>query len=99
MIGNLPGDSCVEVPCVADGSGIEPTAVGELPPQCAALIRPNVSVQDLAVRGIIDGDRERIRQAVMMDPNTASQVSLEQIDALVDAMFDAHAQFLPPNLR
>jgi alpha-galactosidase len=99
LISNLPGDACVEVPCTATREGIRPGAVGELPPQCAALIRPNVSVQDLAVRGILDGSRDNIRQAVMMDPNTASQVSLTTIDELVDAMFDAHADRLPDNLK
>jgi alpha-galactosidase len=99
LISNLPGDSCVEVPCVADRQGVRPTAVGELPPQCAALIRPNVSVQDLTVRGILEGRRDRILQAVMMDPNTASQISLPQLDKLVDAMFRAHAKRLPKGLR
>lgn len=98
LISNLPGDACVEVPCVVDRQGIQPVSVGELPPQCAALIRPNISVQDLAVRGILEGDRARIRQAVMMDPNTASQISLSTMDKLLDAMFEAHASRLPDGM-
>jgi alpha-galactosidase len=101
LISNLPGDCCVEVPCVADREGIRPTAVGELPPQCAALIRTNVNVQDLTVCGILEGRRDRILQAVMLDPSTAAQISLDAIDELVEAMFQAHAKAgnLPPNLR
>jgi alpha-galactosidase len=99
LISNLPGDACVEVPCVVDRQGIRPLAVGALPPQCAALIGPNISVQDLAVRGILEGSPERIRQAIMMDPNTASQMPLGRMDQLVDAMFKAHAKYLPGNLR
>jgi alpha-galactosidase len=98
LISNLPGDACVEVPCVVDRQGIQPVSVGELPPQCAALIRPNISVQDLAVRGILEGDRTRIRQAVMMDPNTASQISLSTMDKMLDAMFEAHASRLPDGM-
>ena len=98
LIGNLPGDCCVEVPCLASKAGITPTFVGELPPQCAALIRTNVNVQDLAVRGILEGSRERIYQAVMMDPNTASTLTLGRIRELCDAMFAVHADRLPANL-
>ena len=99
LISNLPGDCCVEVPCVSDRQGIRPISVGELPPQCAALIRTNINVQDLTVRGILEGSRKYIHQAVMLDPNTASTLSLSEIDRLVDAMFAAHKDRLPANLR
>jgi alpha-galactosidase len=99
LISNLPGDCCVEVPCTVDRQGVRPSAVGDLPPACAALIRTNVNVQDLAVRGILEGDRRYIHQAVMLDPNTASVLTLAEIDRLVDAMFRAHAKRLPKNLR
>ena len=95
LISNLPGDCCVEVPCVADRAGIRPTAVGELPPQCAAMIRTNVNVQDLAVRGILGQDRRLIHQAAMLDPNTASQLALDRIGRVCDALFAAHAKRLP----
>ena len=52
LISNLPGDCCVEVPCVADRAGIRPTVVGELPAQCAAMMRTNINVQDLVVRAV-----------------------------------------------
>ncbi len=99
LISNLPGDSCVEVACVADAQGIRPTAVGDLPPQCAALMRTNINVQDLAVRGILEGNRNYIHQAVMLDPNTASQLTIKEIDSLVDDMFKAHEMRLPENLK
>lgn len=98
LISNLPGDACVEVPCVASRMGIAPTAVGELPPACAALIRTNINVQDLAVRGILQESRELIYQAAMMDPNTASTLTLPKIRELCDAMFKAHAGRLPKGL-
>jgi len=99
LISNLPADCCVEVPCRATRRGIRPLAVGALPPQCAAMVGPNVSVQDLAVRGILEGRRDHIRQAILFDPNTASQLSLGEIDRLVEALFRAHAKRLPRNLR
>jgi alpha-galactosidase len=99
LISNLPGDCCVEVPCTADRQGVRPTMVGELPPACAALICTNVNVQDLCVRGILEGNRRYIHQAIMLDPNTASVLTLAEIDRLVEAMFTAHAKRLPKNLR
>jgi alpha-galactosidase len=99
LISNLPGDSCVEVPCVSGRAGIQPVSIGELPPQCAALIRTNINVQDLAVRGILEGKREYIYQAVMMDPNTASVLTLPEIWKLCDTMFEVHHKRLPVNLR
>jgi alpha-galactosidase len=99
LISNLPGDCCVEVPCTVDRQGIRPSAVGDLPPVCAALIRTNVNVQDLAVRGILEGNRLYIRQALMLDPLTSSILSLDRIDKLADALFKAHATRLPAGLR
>jgi alpha-galactosidase len=49
-ITNLPDQSCVEVPCLVDHNGIQPAIVGELPPQCAALIQTNLNVQELVTR-------------------------------------------------
>lgn len=54
LITNLPADSCVEVPCLVDARGVQPTAIGDLPPQLAALNRTNVNVQTLAVRAALD---------------------------------------------
>jgi alpha-galactosidase len=51
LIPNLPEGCCVEVPCLVDRNGVQPTAVGPLPPQCAAVNRTNTNVQELAVRG------------------------------------------------
>lgn len=99
LISNLPGDCCVEVPCVADGLGIRPTVVGELPPQCAALMRTNVNVQDLTVRAILERKREHVYHAAMLDPNTAATLTLPEIHDLVDAMIAAHGELIPQYLR
>jgi len=99
LISNLPGDSCVEVPCVADAMGIHPTAVGDLPPQIAALIRTNVNVQDLTVRAIMDRSRDHVYHAAMLDPNTAATLTLPKIHDLVDEMIAAHGDLMPHYLR
>ncbi len=94
LISNLPGDCCVEVPCVADGLGIHPTAVGELPPQCAAMMRTNINVQDLVVQAVLERSREHVYHAAMFDPNTAATLTLPKIRAVVDAMVAAHGDLM-----
>ena len=95
LITNLPNRCCVEVPCIADGNGITPTFVGKLPPQCAALNRTNINVQELAVQAALSGNRHKAFQAIAFDPLTSAVLSLDEIQAMVDEMFEAHKQWLP----
>jgi alpha-galactosidase len=99
LIPNLPGDACVEVPCVADGMGVHPLAVGDLPPQIAAMIRTNFNVQDLVVRAVLEEHKEHVYHAAYLDPNLAASLSLPRIRQLVDAMIAAHGRRLPGFLR
>jgi alpha-galactosidase len=95
LIDNLPQGCCVEVPCLVDGNGIQPTAVGELPAQLAALNRTNVNVQELTMEAALIGDVEAVYHAVMLDPLTAAVCTLPQIRSMVDEMLAAEAQWLP----
>jgi alpha-galactosidase len=94
-IENLPQGCCVEVPCLVDGNGIQPTVVGRLPTQLAALNRTNVNVQELIIEADLTGDPETVYQAVMLDPLTAAVCTLPQIRSMVDELLAAQAQWLP----
>ena len=94
LIDNLPY-CCVEVPCVADGRGIAPQPVGVLPPQLAALIQTNVSVQALTVEAALTGTREHVYHAAMLDPHTGAELSLAEIRELVDLLLEAHGGLVP----
>ena len=95
LIDNLPEGCCVEVPCLIDGNGVQPTHVGRLPTQLAAINRTNVNVQELIVEAARGGDREAVHHAVMLDPLTAAACTLPQIHAMVDEMLAAQAYWLP----
>ncbi|MFU8827010.1 MAG: alpha-glucosidase/alpha-galactosidase [Brevefilum sp.] len=95
LIDNLPREACVEVPCLVDKNGIQPTRVGSLPPQLAALIQSNINVQSLTVEAALTGKREYIYHAALLDPHTSAELDPEQIYALVDAMIEAHGDWLP----
>lgn len=95
LISNLPPNGNVEVPCLVDGSGVRPCAVGDLPEACAAINRTNVNVQALAVEGALTGDREMIYRAVQLDPLTSALLPLSKIREMVDELFAAEAEYLP----
>ncbi|MEX0956723.1 MAG: alpha-glucosidase/alpha-galactosidase [Rhizobiaceae bacterium] len=94
-ITSLPAGCAVEVPCVVDANGIQPTVIGELPPQLIALIRTNLNVQELTVAALTEENREHIYHAAMMDPHTGAELDLDQIWSLVDDLIAAHGDMLP----
>jgi alpha-galactosidase len=98
-ITNLPDDYAVEVPTALDEMGAHPIHVGDLPPQCAALNRSFVSVGELTVRAAVEGDPRLVRNAAMVDPNTAASLSVDEIWELCDALTAAHGDLLPEALR
>lgn len=95
LITNLPEDCCVEVPCLVDKNGVQPTYVGQLPTQLAALNRTNINVQELTVEAALTLNRSKIYQAAYLDPHLSSELSLETITCLVDELIEAHAGYLP----
>jgi alpha-galactosidase len=99
LIANLPDGFAVEVPCTVDGKGAVPQPVGDLPPQCVAVNRPYVSVGELTVAAAVTGDPRLVRQAAMVDPNTAATLPVDQIWSLCDDLTVAHGQLLPEPLR
>jgi alpha-galactosidase len=99
LIDALPTGCCVEVPCVVDGDGVHPTAIGALPPQCAALNRTFVNVAELTMRAALEENRDHVYQAVMLDPNAAATLTLDAMTAMVDQLIDAHGDLLPAGIR
>lgn len=94
LIDNLP-DCCVELPCLVDKNGVQPTKIGKLPPHLAALMQTNINVQSLTVEAALTGKREHIYHAAMLDPHTAAELSLDQIWSMVDELIEAHGEWLP----
>jgi alpha-galactosidase len=94
-IENLPDDACVEVPVFADGAGIHPCSVGDLPPQIAALDQQHTAVYELAVQGALEGNREKVHQAVKLDPLTSAACTLEEIHEMTEELIEANEEYLP----
>ncbi len=99
LIDNLPEGCCVEVPCVVDAQGVQPTKVGSIPPHLAALMQTNVNVQALTVEALLSGRRDHVYHAAMLDPHTGAELTLDEIHAMVDDLIEAHGDFIPEALR
>ena len=95
LITNLPANACVEVPCMVDRNGVQPTFVGDLPEQCAALNRTNINVQLMTIEAARTLKKEHIYQAVMLDPHTSAELSIDDIVAMCDDLIEAHGDWLP----
>ncbi|MDT3426301.1 alpha-galactosidase [Paenibacillus forsythiae] len=95
LITNLPREACVEVPCLVDRSGIQPTFIGDLPPQLAALNRTNINTQLLTIEAAITRKKEHIYHAAMLDPHTAAELSMDDIVNMCNELIAAHGKWLP----
>ncbi|MHB1483219.1 MAG: alpha-galactosidase [Saccharofermentanales bacterium] len=95
LIPNLPSNACVEVACMIDGNGVNPCYAGELPEICAAINRTNINVQLLTIEAAVSRRKEAVYQAAMMDPHTAGELSLDDIKAMCDELFEAHSRWMP----
>ena len=95
LIDNLPAGCCVEVPVLASAHGLEPIAVGALPPQLGLLCSISAQIEEMAVKASFTGDRDLVYQAICFDPLTSAVLSLKEIRAMVDEMFRQFADWLP----
>ena len=95
LISNLPENAVVEVPCLVDASGVNPTYIGDLPEQCAALNRTNINTQLLTIEAALSKDKQKIYQAALLDPHTAAELSIEDTIQLCDDLIAAHGDWLP----
>ena len=94
-IDNLPSNCCVEVPCIINSKGYHPTKIGRLPEQLAALMRTNINVQILTAEAAITKKREHIYHAVLLDPLTAANLTIDEIYSMTDKLIEAHGSYLP----
>ncbi len=95
LIDNLPRNGVVEVPCLVDRKGVQPTHFGFLPTQLAILDAQHMAFHDLVATAVLEQDREAAVHALMIDPLTAAVCSLAEARALFDEMASVQAAYLP----
>lgn len=95
LITNLMADGCVEVACLVDGNGIQPTRYGALPRQMAAVCESNMRFFDLAAEAAIERCVETAIHALSVDPLTSAVCGLDEIQDMTLELFKAEKKFLP----
>jgi alpha-galactosidase len=98
LITSLPAQCCVEVPCDLAAGKATPRPVGALPPQLAALNRTFLNVVELTVLAALEGRRDHVYQAALLDPNTSATLTVAQTVAMCDELLAAHSALMPPGL-
>lgn len=95
LITNLPANGCVEVACMVDRNGVNPTRYGALPAQMAGVCVSNMSMFDLGAQAAIERSIEKAIHALYLDPLTAAVCSPAEIKAMTLELFEAEKDFLP----
>lgn len=90
LIPNLPKESCVEVPIVADKDGFHPQECRALPEQLAAINRTNINPQLLTLKACETKKLEDVYMAVALDPHAGAVLSLDKIKSMCDALYKRH---------
>ena len=94
LIEDFPEQACVEVPCLVNGTGVHPTYVGKLPPVLAAMNMTNINTQLLTIEAARTRKREDILRAVMLEPHTAAELSIDDMAKMVDELMEAHGEYM-----
>ena len=95
LIDNLP-EGCVRGGAGAGlqaGPGAHPCGQDRRA-SCALLTGTSAQIEEMVVEGSLAGDREMIYQAICYDPLTAAVLSLREIRAMVDEMFQQNKEWL-----
>ena len=58
-----------------------------------------LNVAQLTVRAVVEGSRELVYRAAMLDPNTGATLTTSEIVAMVDDLIDAHGELIPDAIR
>ena len=94
LIEDFPQHACVEVPCLVNNTGIHPTYVGHLPPVLAAMNMTNINTQLLTIEAARTRKKEDILRAVMLDPHTAAELSIDDMKKMIDELIEAHGPYM-----
>ena len=91
---NIDEGACVEIPAMATKDGIVPQGVYTLPQHLSILVNNTAKIEELAVRAAIEGDPEKVFQAILFDPLTSSVCSMDEIYSMVKEMLAKNASYL-----
>jgi alpha-galactosidase len=92
LIPNLPADAIVEVPGVISGMGVQGLGLPPLPEGIAELCRRELGLSSLVVDAAVQGDRQLMLQALLLDPMVTD---IDIARAIMDDLLREFAAYLP----
>ena len=93
-IPNLPGNACVEIHMLAIRDCLKKMYVGNLPDAIAILVNTTARIENLVVEACMERDREKVINAVQMDPLCSAVCSLQEIRDMCEELFEANKEYL-----
>ncbi len=91
---NFAADTCVEVCCTTDRTGVHPHRMGRLPVALAALCRGLADMQTLASDAWLEKDLRKAFEACLIDPTTAASATPARIRQCFDELLAAERPWL-----
>ncbi|MFT5441631.1 MAG: alpha-galactosidase [Myxococcota bacterium] len=91
FIKQLPDFMVVEVPATIDAKGVAGIRLDAMPQGFAGLLANQVAVHDLTAQAVIDGSKDLVIQALLVDPVVDR---IGKADALVRAMVEMQSEHL-----
>jgi alpha-galactosidase len=92
QIANLPLGAAVETPAFVDGAGSHPILVGALPEGIAELLRREITVAQLCVDSVLEGNRQKALQCLLLDPVIRD---LDVAQQVLDDYLETYKEYLP----
>ncbi|MCC6299343.1 MAG: hypothetical protein IT314_08595 [Anaerolineales bacterium] len=94
QIANLPYGATVETPVQVNDAGIHPVHAGALAEPIAELCRREITAAQLCVDSVMEGNREKALQSLLLDPvNTDVEVAKKILDDYVSSYKEYLPQF------
>ncbi|MFH1566805.1 MAG: alpha-galactosidase [Gemmatimonadota bacterium] len=90
---DLPDDMVVEIPAAVDVAGLQRPRLDALPEAIAAMLRLQGSIQKLLVEAYAEASREKLLQALLLDPTVDSY---RRAVTYMNEMLRRQAHILPP---
>ena len=91
LIGELPGNIVVEVPARISAKGIEGIKIENYPKGFAALLRNYCGVYDVTAEAILQGSRDLVIQAALVNPGMHI---IKGVDEMIDLMLAQQSKWL-----
>jgi alpha-galactosidase len=94
QVADLGPGVVVESMCTVDGSGVRGRDQVSLPPALADCLRRVSAAQELTVEAAVTGDRDRVFEAMFVDP-LAGRIDYDRLAEMTDDMLAATGPWLP----